>query len=207
MLLCNFKQVQMQNFFGIRLRSMYFTVIQNTALYSRLWFHRSFSQRNFTLTSQCYMQPAIWAMYVVMKLDARGAVLLNELTAVLLSGYILMETISAAVPWGGSLNNACESSGSQWPEAYPPLLLPLMAYPVRVTGQHVACWTVLHSAQTTAARFWFQKQSRATKVITGFKRALGENVTGASGQWLYIFHWFCSLFSPNLILLSITWRM
>ncbi len=71
-----------------------------------------------------YMQPAIWAMYVVMKLDARGAVMLNELTAVLLSGYILMETISAAVPWGGSLNNACESSGSQWPEAYPPLLLP-----------------------------------------------------------------------------------
>ncbi len=108
-----------------------------------------------------YMQPAIWAMYVVMKLDARGAVMLNELTAVLLSGYILMETISAAVPWGGSLNNACESSGSQWPEAYPPLLLPLMAYPVRVTGQHVACWTVLHTAQTTAARFWFQKQSRA----------------------------------------------
>lgn len=114
------------------------------------------------------MQPAIWAMHVVMKLwcqRCRDAKWTDHSPAI---RYILMESISAAVPWGRPLNNACESSGSQWPEAYPPLLLPLMAYPVRVTGQHVACWTVLHTAQTTTDRFWFQKQSRATKVITGF---------------------------------------
>lgn len=132
---------------------------------------------NFTLTSQCFSR-----LYAASNLShvccheagcqgCRDAKWTDHSPAI---RYILMETISAAVPWGRPLNNACESSGSQWPEAYPPLLLPLMAYPVRVTGQHVACWTVLHTAQTTTDRFWFQKQSRATKVITGFYKELLE---------------------------------
>lgn len=132
---------------------------------------------NFTRTSQCFSRlyaasnPSHVCCHEAGCQGCRDAKWTDHSPAI---RYILMETISAAVPWGRPLNNACESSGSQWPEAYPPLLLPLMAYPVRVTGQHVACWTVLHTAQTTTDRFWFQKQSRAMKVITGFYKELLE---------------------------------
>lgn len=88
-----------------------------------------------------------------------------------------METISAAVPRGRPLNNACESSGSQWPEAHQLLLLPLTAYPVRVTGQHVACWPALRTAQNHLS----PKHRRRTKAT------IQEPIDKKSMELFYLF--------------------
>lgn len=93
--------------FLIRLESNILIMIQNTAFTPDFYF-TSFSQQTITWTSLSRlgafpgcMQPAIWAMYVVMKLDARGAVMLNELTTVLLSGTFSWRPLVLLSPEAG----------------------------------------------------------------------------------------------------------
>lgn len=109
--------------------------------------------------------------------DARGAVMLNELTTVLLSGTFSWRPLVLLSPEAGlwimhvraralsSLRHIHRSCYLSWH---------ILS---RVIGQHVACWTVLHTAQTTTDRFWFQKQSNESNHWLLW-RTLGENVIG-----------------------------
>lgn len=122
------------------------------------------------------VQSAIWAMYAVMKLDARGAAALNELTTVLLSGTFswrplvplspeaelwIMHVRAQALSGRRHINCSCYLSRH---------ILWKSQVNMSPAGLRYA------PRKTTTDIFCSRKQRRRTKAIAAFKELVDENV-------------------------------